>query len=64
VPGLAVMVRRFHDQEKSGWFFLFYFVPYVGSIIVLVFMCIDGTRGDNRYGADPKQLENIADVFA
>jgi uncharacterized membrane protein YhaH (DUF805 family) len=64
IPGLAVQVRRFHDQDKSGWFVLFNFVPYIGSFIVLVFMCIDGTRGDNQYGPDPKQLENIADVFA
>ena len=27
----------------------------VGGIIVLVFMCIEGTRGANRFGPDPKQ---------
>lgn len=64
IPQLAVQVRRFHDQDKSGWFVLFNFVPYIGGIIVFVFMCIEGTQGDNQYGADPKQLENVADVFA
>jgi uncharacterized membrane protein YhaH (DUF805 family) len=54
LPALAVQVRRFHDQDKSGWFVLFNLIPFLGGIIVLVFMCIEGTRGDNRYGPDPK----------
>lgn len=54
VPGLAVTVRRFHDQDKSGWMALLGLVPYVGGIVVLVFMCLEGTKGENRYGLDPK----------
>lgn len=54
VPAIAVQVRRFHDQDKSGWFVLLGFVPYVGGLIVLVFMCLPGTDGPNAYGDDPK----------
>ncbi len=54
VPMLAVQVRRFHDQDKSGWFILLSFVPAVGGIIMLVFMCLEGTHGPNQYGEDPK----------
>jgi len=43
IPGLAVQVRRFHDQDKSGWFVLLGFIPYVGGLIILVFMCLEGT---------------------
>jgi len=57
IPGIAVQVRRFHDQDKSGWFVLINFVPYVGGLIVLVFMLMEGTRGPNRYGPDPKEGE-------
>ncbi len=57
VPSIAVQVRRFHDQDKSGWFVLLNFVPYVGGIIVLVMMCLEGTPGPNRYGPDPKAAE-------
>jgi uncharacterized membrane protein YhaH (DUF805 family) len=53
IPALAVQVRRFHDQDKSGWFVLLGLIPYLGGLIVLVFMCLQGTRGDNRYGPDP-----------
>lgn len=55
IPCLAVQVRRFHDQDKSGWFVLLGFIPYVGSLIVLVFMCLRGTPGVNRFGPDPLQ---------
>ncbi|MCC4587295.1 DUF805 domain-containing protein [Xanthomonas sp. NCPPB 1067] len=55
VPSIAVSVRRFHDQGKSGWFYLISLVPYVGGLIVLVFMCLEGTPGANEYGEDPKQ---------
>jgi uncharacterized membrane protein YhaH (DUF805 family) len=54
IPGLAVQVRRFHDQDKSGWFVLLGFIPYLGGLIVLVFMLFEGTAGANRFGPDPK----------
>lgn len=63
IPSIAVQVRRFHDQDKSGWFLLLSFIPYIGGLIVLVFMCIEGTRGANRFGPDPKDPAS-ADVFA
>jgi len=54
IPSIAVQVRRFHDQGKSGWFVLLGFIPLLGGIIVLVFMCLDGNTGANEYGPDPK----------
>lgn len=63
IPSIAVQVRRFHDQDKSGWFVLLNFVPYIGPLIVLVFMFIEGTKGPNRFGPDPKDPASAA-VFA
>ena len=54
IPSIAVQVRRFHDQGKSGWFVLLGFIPLVGGLIVLVFMCLEGDQGPNEYGPDPK----------
>lgn len=54
VPTLAVQVRRFHDQDKSGWLVLLNLIPYLGSLIVLVMMCLEGTAAENAYGPDPK----------
>lgn len=61
IPSIAVQVRRFHDQDKSGWLVLLGLIPYLGGLIVLVFMCLPGTPGPNRFGADPK--EDVGDVF-
>lgn len=56
IPTIAVMVRRFHDQDKTGWLVLLNFVPF-GGLIVLIFMLLPGTEGDNRYGPDPKAID-------
>lgn len=47
VPGIAVGVRRMHDTDHSGWWLI---VP----IVNLVFACIEGTPGPNRFGPNPK----------
>lgn len=63
VPSLAVQVRRFHDQGRSGWLILLNLIPYIGSLIVLVFMCLPGNPGPNRFGPDPKGMD-LSDTFA
>ena len=62
IPMIALTIRRFHDQDKSGWFYLLSFIPYIGGIIVIVFMCIAGTNGPNRFGDDP--LNSMDDIFS
>jgi uncharacterized membrane protein YhaH (DUF805 family) len=65
LPALAVQIRRFHDQDRSGWMMLLALIPYVGGLVVLVFMCFDGTPGDNRFGPDPKGRgsEKLVEIF-
>jgi uncharacterized membrane protein YhaH (DUF805 family) len=57
IPSLAVTIRRLHDLDKSGWTILLGLIPIVGPIVILVFMCTEGTRGPNRHGEDPKAAE-------
>jgi uncharacterized membrane protein YhaH (DUF805 family) len=59
IPSIAVQVRRFHDQDKSGWFVLLSLIPFIGAIIVLVFMFLEGTKGPNRFGPDPKDPGSV-----
>ena len=54
LPGLAVSIRRLHDTDRSGWWYLLAFLPIVGWIVLLVFACLDSTPGDNRFGPNPK----------
>lgn len=35
-PYVAVQVRRWHDRNKSGWWFLINFVPVIGLLWVLI----------------------------
>ncbi len=59
IPSLAVAVRRLHDTNRSGWNLLWCLLPFVGGIVVLVFMVMDSTPGENQYGANPKANETI-----
>ena len=61
LPSLAVAIRRLHDTDRSGWWILIGLIPLIGAIVLLVFYCTDGTKGPNRFGADPKG-ENPADL--
>ena len=54
LPALAVLIRRLHDTNRSGWWALIGLVPLAGAIVVLVFTVEDSNKGDNRYGASPK----------
>ena len=49
LPTLAVLWRRMHDAGKSGWFGL---IP----IYNLILACQDGSKGENRFGPDPKEV--------
>lgn len=53
-PSLAVFIRRLHDIDKSGWWILFGIIPVIGPITLFVFSILEGNRGPNRFGPDPK----------
>ena len=52
LPGLAVSVRRLHDLDRTGWWLLLIFTV-IGMIVLLVWDCMRGTVGPNRFGPDP-----------
>ena len=49
IPGIAIVVRRLHDINKSGWFYFIALVPLVGGIILLVFLFTASVNENNRY---------------
>ena len=53
-PTLAVTVRRLHDINRSGWWYLLNFIPVIGVLIIFIFLVLDSTPGDNNYGENPK----------
>ena len=52
LPGLAVSVRRLHDLDRSGWWLLLTFTA-IGIVLLLIWDCLRGTPGPNRFGPDP-----------
>ncbi len=56
VPGLACAVRRLHDTNRTGWWILLGLIPVI-NIVLIVLLALDGTPGDNRYGANPKVIQ-------
>ncbi len=57
LPGFGLFVRRMHDTTRSGWWWLISFVPFVGIVVLVVFLTNEGTRGANRWGLDPRTGE-------
>ena len=53
LPALCVLVRRLHDLGKSGWWFLIALIPFLGIIVLLVFMVTEGEQLPNQYGEVP-----------
>jgi uncharacterized membrane protein YhaH (DUF805 family) len=54
IPNLAVTVRRLHDTNRSGWWYFISMVPFIGGIILFIYLIEDSTPGDNQYGPNPK----------
>ena len=53
IPAISVGVRRLHDTNRSGFFLLLSFIPFIGGIILLLFLIAEGTKGKNKFGPDP-----------
>ncbi len=55
VPNLSITVRRLHDTGRSGWYILFGLIPFVGGIILLVFLVSATTPTAEQYGPPRSQ---------
>ncbi len=52
LPGLAVGFRRLHDIDRTAWWVLIAFTG-IGVILLIIWACLRGTAGANRFGPDP-----------
>ena len=52
VPSYAVCVRRLHDTGRKGWWVLLYFIPWIGTIALIIMLCLKSDE-DNKYGPKP-----------
>ena len=53
LPGWAVMIRRLHDVNRSGWWILIN-LTIIGIIPFVYWVCIKKSdEGENRFGSNP-----------
>ena len=53
MPSISVVVRRFHDINKSGWNYFWCFT-IIGIIPVIYWLCFkEGDSEENFYGSNP-----------
>ena len=55
IASLALVVRRLHDTNKSGWWYLIIFT-IIGILPLLYWYCKKGDEGENRFGSNPLDL--------
>ena len=53
VPGIAVGVRRLHDIDRSGWWYLIALIPLIGALVLIYWFVQPGTPGSNEFGDNP-----------
>jgi len=53
VVGFGVMARRFRDINRSGWFALIGFIPYVNLVAMVYLAITDAVDVGNTYGPKP-----------
>ena len=52
----AIAVKRYHDQDSSGWWSVLGLLPFLGQLGLIISLGIlKGKEGDNRFGPDPQQ---------
>lgn len=59
LTSLAVQVRRLHDIDRSGWWFLATLLPFVGVFIYLAYNLAPGNPGRNRFGRPPGERAEV-----
>lgn len=47
---IALVVKRLHDTNHSGWYYLITIIPLIDIIFFLYLLLAPGTEGDNQYG--------------
>ena len=53
IPTLALTVRRLHDAGYSGLFALLLLIPYLGSLIILIFALLPSKPAGAMYDPSP-----------
>ena len=56
-------IRRLHDSDRSGWFWLLGLVPIVSLYLLYLTLILSGNDGDNKYGIKPPEKMPTKEIF-
>jgi uncharacterized membrane protein YhaH (DUF805 family) len=70
IPLTALRIRRLHDTNRSGFWYLIFILLYIGSffyqrfsvivffgyINLIIIWCVKGTSGHNKYGDESSSV--------
>ncbi|MGC3955292.1 MAG: DUF805 domain-containing protein [Propionicimonas sp.] len=56
IPGIALTIRRLHDAGYPGTYYLFSFIPFIGSFILLILLAQDSNPTGARFDDRPAQV--------
>ncbi len=58
---LMLLVRRFHDIDRTGWWVLAAIIPFFIPLGMIILGCLRGSDGANRYGEAPGRKVRAAE---
>ncbi|MGE8069326.1 DUF805 domain-containing protein [Pseudomonas sp. NPDC089569] len=64
IASIMISVQRLHDIGWSGWLWLLYLVPFIGSVFPLLLLALPGNSTANRYGAPPPPNSTAVKVLS
>ncbi len=53
LPSISAAIRRLHDIDRVGYWLLIGMVPIIGWVALIIWLCLRGTEGPNRFGPPP-----------
>ena len=57
IPAMYIMaIRRLHDINKSGWYIILMFIPFVFIIFSIYLFCANSVNENNKYANPPEWI--------
>lgn len=59
----SIIIRRLHDNSKSGWFLLWSFVPLAQIYVLVLLFYVGSEKTTNQFGPVPNNKISLKKVF-
>ena len=63
VPSVGLGIRRLHDLNLSGWFFLICIIPFIGGIALVLLFCLPGDEKEKIAPLMRPVIDNLEQIL-